>query len=202
MSNFKVSAPEGSSIPIMEAGAYPAVCIGIIDIGDQFNKVYDKYTRKCVFQFEIPSETIEIDGEQKPRVISATYTASLAEKSNLRKTLESWRGREFTKEELTGFDLENVLGAPCMLNVIHKESAQGNTFANISAITRMPKGYEVRSNTEKIIFSLNDTDALEKMAKLPEWIQARIKESSQYMAMTTAPVTVGSLDEYEDEQPF
>ena len=42
------------------------------------------------------------------RTISATYTLSLGERSNLRKMLESWRSRAFTPEELQGFDLEKV----------------------------------------------------------------------------------------------
>lgn len=199
MSNFTISAPEGNSIPIIEAGMYPAVCIAIIDIGEQYNKAFDKYSRKCIFQWEIPDETITIDGEEKPRVISETYTASLAEKATLRKALESWRGREFTQEELTCFDLENVLGAPCMLNIIHKENSKGNKFASISTITRLPKGMTVATETPKKIFSLNDPDALDRINDFPEWIQNRIRESATYTAMTA-----GSFTEVEDngELPF
>lgn len=197
MSNLTVSAPENSSIPPIEAGAYPAVCIAIIDIGEQYNKAYDNYARKCIFQFEIPSETITIEGEEKPRIISETYTASLGDKATLRKTLESWRGREFTQEELMCFDLENVLGAPCMLNIVHKENSKGNKFAKITAITRLPKGFEVSTETPKTIFSLNDPDALQTMETLPEWIQNRIKESSNWAGMNA------TFTEIEDEDlPF
>lgn len=180
MSNFTVSAPVGSSIPIIEAGAYPAVCVSIIDIGEQYNKTYDKWVRKCIFQFEIPSETITIEGEEKPRVISETYTASLAERAVLRAVLESWRGREFTQNELACFDLENVLGAPCMLNIIHSDNSKGNTFAKIATITRLPKGFEVSTETPKVIFSLDDENALDTMRNFPEWIQKRIEESKTY----------------------
>ena len=196
MSNLTVSAPEGSSIAPIEAGAYPAVCVAIIDIGEQYNKAYDNYARKCIFQFEIPSETIEIEGEQKPRIISETYTASLGEKATLRKTLESWRGREFTQEELVCFDLENVLGAPCMLNIVHKENSKGNKFAKITAITRLPKGIEVSTETPKKIFSLNDPDALQTLETLPDWIQGRIRESSTYTAMTA------DFTETDEDLPF
>lgn len=197
MSNLTISAPEGNSISTIEAGTYPAVCIAIVDIGEQYNKFYDKYTRKVIFQFEIPSETIIIDGEEKPRIISETYTASLAEKATLRNVLESWRGREFSQDELACFDLENVLGAPCMLNIIHSENSKGNTFAKIKTITRLPKGFEVSTETEKKIYSLNDPDALEKLETLPEWIQNRIKESNNYTALTA------TFTEIDDEDlPF
>lgn len=178
--SFIVSAPEGNSIPLIEAGTYTAVCIGIIDIGDQYSEAFDKYSRKAIFQWEIPDEVIEIDGESVPRVISETYTASLGERSNLRKVLESWRGRMFTDEELRGFDLANVLGAPCMLNIIHKESSQGKKFASVASISRLPKGMHVDSATEKTLFCLDDNGALERVEKFPEWIQKRIKESLTY----------------------
>ena len=191
MSNLVVSAPEQKSIPIIEAGTYAAVCVSIIDLGEHYNKTYDKNSRKVLFMWEIPDEQIEIDGEMKPRMISETYTASLGDKANLRKTLESWRGRQFTAEELERFDLENVLGVPCMLSVIHTENPNsGKTYARVSAITRLPKGYPaIASTAEHVIFSLDDHDALDKMQTLPEWVQNRIKESNTYNNMINTQFT-------------
>lgn len=182
MSNFTVSAPETSSIAPIEPGTYAAVCTAIIDLGEHYNKTYDNYSRKALFQWEIPDEQIEIDGEMKPRVISETYTASLGEKANLRKMLESWRGLQFTADELAGFDLENVLGVPCMINVIHTENPNtGKTYAKIAAVTRLPRNFPpVTPSAKPTIFSLNDGDALEKIERYPEWIQKRIKESKTY----------------------
>lgn len=194
MSDFIVAAPETSSILPIEPGTYPAICVGIYDLGEQYNERFEKYSRKVVFSFEIPSETILIDGEELPRMLSETYTASLGEKSNLRKTLESWRGRQFSQDELKGFDLENVLGAPCMLSIIWAENSKGNTFPKISAISRLPKGFEVISDTAKVIYSLNQPNALEALETLPEWIQKRIKESSTYTAMSGAGFTDISED--------
>ena len=200
MSNLTVSAPEGSKIPVIEPGTYPAVCIGIYDIGEQYNERYQKFTRKCIFQFEIPGETILVEDEEKPRVISETYTASLAEKSNLRNVLEGWRGRQFTQDELRGFDLENVLGVPCMLSIIHAESSKGNTFAKINGISKLPKGFVVETETPCIIFSLADSDALSRIESFPEWIQKRIKESSTYNGLASIPS--GFVDVNDEDLPF
>lgn len=181
MSSLTVCAPEGSKIPPIEPGTYPAVCVSIIDIGEHYNEKFDNTARKVIFQWEIPTEKIVIDGEEKPRIISETYTASIGEKATLRKTLESWRGRPFSPDELKCFDLENVLGAPCLITVLHQESSKGTVFAKISAVTRLPKGYTVEpAENPYILFSLDDADMLEKMEALPEWIQARIKESLTY----------------------
>ena len=195
MSNLIVNAPENKSIPPIEAGAYAAICTSIIDLGEQYNKTFNNVSRKVLFQWEIPDEQIEIDGEMKPRVISETYTASLGEKATLRKTLESWRGRQFTQEELAAFDLENVLGAPCMLNIIHVENANGNTFAKVAAIARLPKGYPaIEATGNLVVFSLDDSDALERIETFPEWIQKRIKESATFERMNNEFKDIGSDD--------
>jgi hypothetical protein len=73
-------------------------------------------------------------------MVTNRYTLSLNEKATLRKHLEAWRGKLFTPAELEGFDLENLLGANCQLQVIHNLSDQGRTFANIQAIVPLGKG--------------------------------------------------------------
>jgi len=56
--------------------------------------------------------------------------------ANLRKDLESWRGRAFTADELTRFDLQSILGKPCMLNVVQNDKGR----AVVSSIATIPKG--------------------------------------------------------------
>lgn len=181
MSNLIAKGDKRTRFPILEAGGYVARCYAIIDIGEQYNQTYDNYSRKVVFAWELPTETIEVDGAEKPRAISETYTMSLGEKSNLRKMLENWRGRAFTAQELDGFDLESVLGAPCMLNVLHKAKQNGEPFAKIGSVSRLPKGMTAPEpvNPQRL-FSLEDAGALEAMGELPEWMQNRIRESRTY----------------------
>lgn len=83
------------------------------------------------FVFETPHR----DSEGKPhRVSTWPYTVSLNEKANLRKDLEKWRGRKFSADELNGFDLESVIGAPAMLNIVHNEGDEGQVYANVNGI--------------------------------------------------------------------
>lgn len=184
MSNLIVKDTPTTRFPVLEAGSYLARCYAIIDIGEHFNKLYGNTSRKVIFMWELPTETITIDGEEKPRAISETYTMSFNEKANMRKMLENWRGRAFTAEELAGFDLENVLKAPCMVSVVHRAKQNGDTFAAIGSVSKLPKGMDAPElfNTP-VIFSLQDTDALDKLQTLPEWVQNRIRESETYKAM-------------------
>jgi len=128
----------GDFTPISE-GIKIAVCSMVIDLGIQETSYGDK--SQLFIQWQIPAERVEIKGENLPAVISQRYTASLNEKANLRKTLEAWRSRKFTEEELSGFDMSTILGAGCQIQVVHNKSQDGTkTYANIGSIMGLPPG--------------------------------------------------------------
>src|SRR5215813_2272915 len=118
------------------AGTHAAVCIDVVDLGElkvEFGgKAKMQHKLRIVWQIDACRE----DG--KPFYVSKRYTSSLHEKASLRKDLESWRGGAFTAQELEGFDLENLLSIPCLLNIIH-EKKNGQTYANVASIMRLPK---------------------------------------------------------------
>lgn len=164
----------GGDFQRLEPGTYPAVCTWVVGIGPQPTPWGTK--EKIKFRFEVPTERIEyIDKEgieqSGPAVIWATWTASLAEKAQLRKILEAWRGQPFTAEELSGFDLDKLLGAPCMIVVVHEEGKNGRIYDNIDSVSRLMKGLpKPQAEGELIGFDpRNYTDA--EFNKLPEWAQ-------------------------------
>ena len=170
---------EGASttIPLLPEDVYPAVCNMLVDLGEQYSEKFDKLSRKVLIGWELPGEVLE-NGET--RRLSNTYTASLNSKGNLRKDLISWRGRDFTVDELKKFDLRNIVGAPCMLSVIHREGQNGK-YAAIGGIMKMPKGMPLPTlSNGYIILDLDEEGVEEKMEALPEWIQTRIKESETW----------------------
>lgn len=196
----------------LKGGTYPAVCYGLVDIGDQYSETFKKSSHQVIVMWEIPSEKIEIDGEQKSRVMSKTYTCSLYEKARLRQDLNAWRGRDFTEAELAAFDLKNIVGAPCLLTVVQKISGE-RVYANVGGVVGLGKGMgKPKGTLEKVVFDL-DTDPLEKIEELPEWIQERIKASETYKERIAgagsggddAPDTDGFFEEIDDadgELPF
>lgn len=132
-----VREPESQFVPA-PAGVFVAVCVDEIDLGmvtrEFGGEKHEKHMVRLVWQI---GEDMK-DG--KPYLVKKDYTASLHEKAALRADLEGWRGKAFTFDELVGFDLENIIGAPCMLNIVHKQGRKGGTFANIAAIMPLPKG--------------------------------------------------------------
>ena len=173
-----VSESSTSNIPLLAEDSYPAICTMLVDLGDQYSEKFDKTTRKVVISWELPGEKLE-NGDT--RRMSNTYTASINDKSKLRKDLISWRGRDFTPDELKKFDLKNIVGAPCLLQIIHKVGQDGTKRAVIGGIMKLPKGMAVPEATlAPIIFDMDDPAVFDKFDVLPEWIKTRIMESETW----------------------
>lgn len=190
-------------------GTHHAICYSIFDLGTQFNDYYGKRQHKVLFCWELPEQRIQIekDGEEKnlPRATSKQYTLSLGEKANLRKDLETWRGRAFTPEELKGFDLRKVLGANCFLQIIHKDKGD-KTYANVTGLMELMPGREKRTPENPLrFFSLEDNDPIPEGT--PEWIVKIIGSSEEFVA-TNSPEQPDNIPEWatedipEDDMPF
>lgn len=194
----------GSSIPPLDADVYEAVCISLIDLGTQVDeyKGQPKVNRKVWISWVVPSETVSIDGEDKPRVVGSEYALGLSERHNLRKLLEGWRGRAFTAEELEGFNLTNVLAKPCRLNTGHWKS--GSTKIEGALKSKNPE--PIPDGMEPFAFDLDAWDGAELPDEIPEFIKAKIAESPEYQEKTkpaTREVDVDTTDDTIDENvPF
>lgn len=166
--------------------------------------------RKVRIGWELPNETRifkEEDGEM-PFVISKEYTLSMHEKSNLRKDLKSWRGKDFTEDEVKMFDITKLLGVPCMLNIIHTPSKDGSRlYANIAGVTPMPKGVKCPPQVNDTVELSYDQWDEEEFNKLPDFIKDKMKTSVEYNAMRNpqqAHITEPVLEPIgeSDELPF
>lgn len=162
----------------LEAGSYPARCFAVIDLGLQKSSYNGQEQEKdqIMLMFEIPDELIEIDEEIMPRRLWLVYTKSIHEKSNLRRDLIAWRGRDFTEEELNDFDIVNLIGAPCMLSISKKERG-GNVYNDIESISKLMKGVEIDNITQNWHFSMDDMNTWPCFVYFPDWLQQRINRS-------------------------
>lgn len=171
-----IAKSEGNSnIKRLEDGVYTAISSSLIDLGVQVSEKYGKSSRKFLIIWNILNETIEVNGETLPRVLSKEYTMSLGEKSNLRKDLQAWRGKQFTAEELEGFNLLNILNKGCQLQILNIEN-NGKTYTNIASIMALPKGMTVEPLSATTVFDTYDPATWNQYIQLPQWIQDRIKQ--------------------------
>lgn len=182
-----VSASEGSGYKPIEEGTYMALCYGLIDIGDVYSEKFDKCSPKFMILWElVGAGTVTIDGREFNRTVSNSYSKSLGTKSNLRKDLRAWRGREFTEEELKKFDMVNILGAPCQIQIIN-QTVNGKTFSNIAAIMNLPKGMPKPQPTQDIILWDFEDHKIgdEAWERIPAWIKNQIEGNETYQYITT-----------------
>lgn len=197
-------AKETSSFEPAPAGTHVARCFGCISLGTQHSEMYaDSF--KVMLLFELPYEIINTQDGEMPMTISKEYTLSLGKKSNLRKHLDAWRGRPFTQEELQGFDVAKVVGAPCQLTIVHVEKTGGGTYAKIEAITGLSKGTTCPAQVHKSVTYEIDQGMDETYKSMPEWIQKKIAACEEWKAPVTAPeptVAPSDDDTPPDDVPF
>lgn len=196
----------GDYIPAPE-GTHVARCVDVISLGTQTSELYPA-AFKVMLGWELPDETIvrSDTGETKPLKVSKELTLSLSKKANLRKILESWRGKVFTKEELEGFEVANILDVPCLLSVIHKTSSQGKTYAAIETVSKLAKGMECKPRVHELVRFEVEQGRNEIFKSLPEWIQKKIEACEEWLHPAIDREEPPSADpahaEEEDDVPF
>jgi hypothetical protein len=200
----------GDDFAPVSPGMKQAACYLVADIGTQpSNNPQFKPRRQVVIGWELPGEPrIEILDKKTnkkvmmPRVISQTFTLSLSKKANLTPMLVNWRGCAFTDAELEGFDLQKILGANCLLNIVHA-TKDGKTYANISSVSPlMPTMQKAKPENPLTFFSLDDqpgTAEIKVPTGLHSWIQAKIMQSDEFLSRAQHPDNCGPITTEEPE---
>lgn len=196
---------------LIPAGNYAARCYQMLHIGTVTEYIMGapKTLNKVRIGWELPTErrTFKAENGEQPFVISQEYTLSMHEKSNLRKMLASWRGKDFTEKEAESFDITKLLGQPCMINIIHKPSKKDASivYEQISGITPMPKGMKCPAEENKIqVLSFDDFNTA-LFDALPDFIKDKIKGSKEYQGMMNPnhiEAANGQLNDADDDLPF
>ena len=179
----------GSDFELIPASIHHAICYSVIDCGTQksTNPAFND-AHKIILNFELPFQrgTFKKDGVDTdlPRATSKEYTLSIGSKAYLRRDLESWRGKPFTKEEEAAFETGVLAGINCQVNIAHKTGNNGKTYANIIAIVPLGQGMEKKTAENPIVVWDMPTDGSPIVIpqNVPEWIQKKIEGSLEYQA--------------------
>jgi hypothetical protein len=174
---MKKLAKPTSSFPKAERiaeGTYPARLVQIISLGVHETEWQGqtKTAPKVMLTFELPTETININGEDQPRWISREFNLSLHEKSSLTPVVKALDPKGECQ------DLTDLLGKPCMVQV-------GSTASNNAKITNIVapmKGMPVApiyNEAKMVAFDFDEPD-LELFATFPQFMQDKIKEAVNY----------------------
>lgn len=203
--------PDDKNFTPVPPGNHVAVCYRVIDLGTQRTEYLgqEKRQHKLLISWEIPDEKMD-DG--RPFTIGQRFTWSMSEKANLRRVLESWRGRAFTEDDFgaNGFDIKNVIGVGCMLNVVHETKA-GKTYANIASVAKLPKGMNAPAptNARSYVWLSHEEFVQKCYDDLTDGLKEVIKAAPEFKALAhperiTDSEAAGPRDDIplEDEIPF
>lgn len=217
--SFVISMGGGGGFTPVPPGMHLARCYRIVDLGTQQSEYMGvtKNLPKLMMQWEVHSEddlgNPLVTSKGEPMTISKNYTVSLSENSTLRKDLISWRGRDFTPEELKGFELGNVLGHWAMISVSRSVGNNGKEYTNINTINPVPANIKKQGLPEAYnstqMFVLNDPD-MSIWETLSDSLKAKIEKSPEWQSRqvthTAKPIQPArpeaKVDEFEDDIPF
>lgn len=169
---------------LVPAGTHIARVVGLIYLGTVKGHWQGKETStyKIRLTWEIPNELRSFkEGEEKtPMVISKEVGFSMGKKSTLRPIVEGVIGTSLNDEEAYGFDIEKILGLPCLINVIHEEKGDFGKFATLKSTAPLMKGTECPPQVNKTkILSFENWDQ-EFFDNLPDFIKEKIQKTPEY----------------------
>lgn len=185
------------SLPPVEPGVYMAVCVGVVDLGEQYSELYKSYSNKVKFVWALPGEVIDIDGKEEERQLSREFSVAKKKTSKLRTFLGSWNCKNYSDDEYLEFEMFDQLGKPCQLNVVLNETGE---YANVDSAMPIPKGFPAPvSHTAFFKWDMDAWDDAE-FEKLPAWVQEQIKKSTQYQK-DHAPQTDVAVQPQQEAAP-
>ena len=217
--NMALIAKEGSggqTFTPVPPGMHLARCYRIVDCGTQKSEYLGqvKNLHKIMIQFEIHGDDEDgnpiITNKGEPMSISKNFTLSLAEKATLRVDLKNWRGRDFTADELRGFELKNLLGVWAMLSVVRAAGNNGKEYTNISTINPVPKSLKAslpEGHNKAQIFSLDEPDMV-LFETFSDFLRAKIESSPEWKSRSYQKEQIASaksgtsFDDMESDVPF
>jgi len=203
----------GGSFERCPSGMHLARCYRIIDLGTQKSEYMGqvKYLHKISLGWEIHGT--DDNGkplrmkDNRPFAIFKNYTLSWSEKANLRLDLQSWRGKPFSQEEMRRFDLKNVLGAWCMINVIERTGQDGKTYTNVNGVTPVPamikqNGLPAAVNKNEL-FNIADPD-MELFNSFSDHLKKKIEASPEWQKRKHSEPEAATVfsGEPDDSIPF
>jgi len=190
------SSGESHNRELIPAGTYVARCYSVVHLGHVTQKYMgeEKVVDLVRFTWELPTELrcFNQDKGMQPCAISKEMTFSLNEKSNLRAMLNAWRGKALTEEEAKAFDLAKLIGAPCMINLIHQPSK-----ANPEKVT-------LPTFLQEMITGSKEYQAMMKapIAPAPALATPTPAEQQEMLYAQHQAQVAAQVENFEDELPF
>lgn len=175
---------KGGNRPLTPIGNHVARLCQVLDLGTQDDEKYGP-KQKVRFTWELSEETKDFGrGESEPFLISRVLTFSFSPKSNLKKVLEGMKGSALEDKEIENLDttLRNLIGAPCMVNVVHVKVGD-QSYANVEGVAPVPA--KLRKDVpplhnEGIFFETEMGSESREFLLLPDFLKSQIAKCHEW----------------------
>ena len=178
-------------------GQHAVACVDVVNLGtkvETFPGAEPREVDKAALVFA--------SGERQDggalTIITVEMTLSMNEKANMRKFLESWRGKSYTAEQAEkGVPLHKLQGQVALVSVEHIITKAGRRFAKIKSVSPLPEAMSI---------SPDRLEALLKEYERPEFFKERKEEYALALAKHRAEYAANGvepeIEEDDDEVPF
>lgn len=120
-------------------GQFAAICVDVVNLGVNVETFPGQEPRE-VAKVALVFATGERQEDKSLTLVTVEMTLSANEKANLRKFLESWRGKSYTAEQAeAGLPVNKLYGQSALISIEHVLTRKGRKFAKIASIGPLPK---------------------------------------------------------------
>lgn len=181
-------------------GNYPAVIVGLFDIGHQEVKYKDEDVRQ-VHQLVIVYELVKKRSDGDPHRLAQRLTWSCHPKSGLTKLIVNVTGIQLGPE--MEFDPRELLGIPVMVMVTNRQSGD-RTFHELGSISQFPEEFpRPIPRIEPMCWSVRSDDPLPKgLGWVPFVYGKSIRELASSAVETKDRIAVAAITGEDDKIPF
>ena len=195
---------------VLEAGAYKARLVQIIDLGLQPQRPFDGKEKEPAYKISITYELLDefmVDEEgneleDKPRWISEEINVFSLDADRAKSTQ---RYKAIDPDVEHGGDFSKLLGEPCMVTIVNnpgKGKNAGRTFANVSGISQM-RAKDASKAPELVnaatFLDLDEPD-LDVFEKLPDFMKDKITSNLEFKGSALDKILNGATDASGDSQ--
>lgn len=174
---------------IIKPGKHLAILYSVVDLWthQQTSQHGTKEVRKVQLSRELPTVLHEFKpGEgEKPAAVRKKYTLSMYKMAELRMIVNNILWLDLSDVEARDFDLSNLLGVMCQLQLVH-DSYEGNNYVkptNYISLSEEEKEFYaskwIKQYNPSVLFSLDEFDQA-VFDNLPQFIKDIIIQSPEY----------------------
>ena len=191
----------GASFAPHSEGQHAMFCVDVVNLGtnvEQFQGQEPREVPKLALVFASGETHREAGKPDELKLVTVEMTVSANEKSNLRKFLESWRGKSYTPEQAqAGLPIAKLYGHGALVSIEHVLTKRGNQFAKVTSIAPLPKA-----------MALPDAESAKLLADYarPKFLVDRKLQYAEnlrkHRGLDELPPALADGDDSEDPLPF